>query len=123
MPPYLRPIPSLLILFCSYVVWKWVGWFRSKEKVTPQWRRFAVLAGLCPATVSTGLSAFLFIHTSFTGGYPFYHPVEPFCLRIGSLTALLGFLAALLGKGMTRLPVAAISILNLVLWLVDAVAQ
>src|SRR5882724_1984777 len=124
MPRYLMPIPSLFFfLLCRYVVWKWVGWFPSEERETLKWRRFPALAGLCCATVSTGLSAFLFVHASFTGGYAYYHPVELFCIRIGSLTALLGLVAALLGKGSLRFPVAAISILNLLVWFSDAMAQ
>src|SRR5258705_12873103 len=29
------------------------------------------------------LSVFLFVHAVFTDGYPFYHPVELFCIRFG----------------------------------------
>ena len=124
MQIYLNPIPSLLFfLLCSYVVWKWVSWFRSDEKDTLKWRRNASLTGLCFATVSTVLSAFLFVHATFTGGYPYYHLVELFCIGIGTLTALLGLVAAILGKGQLRLPVAAISTLNLLIWFADAVAQ
>ena len=124
MQLYLDPIWSVLyFLFCSYVVWTWVRWFRSEDKDTLKWRRFAALAGLCFATASTGLSAFLFVHAIFTGGYPYYHPVELFCIFIGGLTALLGLMAALHGKGKLRLPVATISILNLLLWLYDAAVQ
>ena len=60
---------------------------------------------------------------TFTGGYPYYYPVELFYIRIGSLTALLGLVAALLGKGDLRLTVAAISTLNLLVWFADAMAQ
>jgi len=121
---YLRPISSFVfLLFCGYVIWRWVEWFRSKEKDTPRWRAVTAVAGLCFATVSTVLSAFLFIHATLTGGYPFYHPVELFCIRLGTLTALLGLVAAFAGKGRLRLHVAAISILNLLLWVMDAIAQ
>lgn len=121
---YLRPIPSLLFfLLCSYVVWNWVKWFSSEEKNTLKWKGNVSLAGLCFATVSTTLSAFLFVHATFTGGYPYYHPVELFCLGIGSLTALGGLVAAIRGKGKLRLPVAAISTFNLLIWFADAVVQ
>ena len=66
---------------------------------------------------------FLFVHASFTGGYPFYHPVELFCIRYGSLTALLGLIASIVGKGKVRPHVAAISALNLLFWFADAMAQ
>jgi hypothetical protein len=78
---------------------------------------------LCLATFSTALSVFLFIHAIITGGYPFYHPVELFCIRFGFLTALLGLVASIVGKGRLRFHVATISTVNLLLWLVDAAAQ
>ena len=65
----------------------------------------------------------VFIHATVTGGYPFYYPVELFCIRVDSLTALLGLVAALTRKGKLRLPVTVISILNLLLWFMDAMAQ
>lgn len=124
MPLYLRPIRSLIfVLLCAYVAWGWVGSFRLGEKVTPKWRASTAIAGLSLATFSTVLSVFLFVHATFTGGYPFYHPVELFCIRWGSLTALLGLAASLMGKGKLRLHVAAISIVNLLVWFGDAVAQ
>jgi len=58
-----------------------------------------------------------------TGGYDFYHPVELFCIRAGGLTALLGLATALAGKGKVRFSAALISLLNLLLWLMDAVGQ
>lgn len=84
-----------------------------------------MLKGLCFATASTGLSAFLFVHATLTGGYPYYHPVELFCIGMGSLTALLGLVAAIRGKGKLKLrrSVAAIATLNLLLWFADAMWQ
>jgi hypothetical protein len=64
-----------------------------------------------------------FIHATVTGGYAFYHPVELFCIRVGSLTALLGLAARLTGRGKVRLAVTVISTLNLLLWFMDAVWQ
>jgi hypothetical protein len=74
-------------------------------------------------TVSTVLSAFLLIHAVITGGYSLCHPVESFCIGVGSLTALLGIAAALVGEGNVRLFVAVISTLNLLLWFMDAMSQ
>ncbi len=81
-----------------------------------------VVAGLCCATISTVLDAFLYVHAVFTGGYPLFHPVELMCIRLGSLTAMLGIICALAGKGRLRLSVAIISIFNLLLWFSDAMA-
>src|SRR6516165_10321831 len=100
MPPYLQVIPSLIFLFlCSYVTWSWIAWFRSRGPVQPIWRTTALVFGLCFASVSTVLSAWLFIHAAFTGGYPFYHPIELFCIRVGTFTGLLGLVMAVAGKG------------------------
>jgi hypothetical protein len=124
MPLYFRPIPSLMFLLLStYVIWKWLTWFRSAKNVTQDWRGYAGFAGLCLATFSTALSVFLFVHATITGGYSFYHPVELFCIRFGLLAALLGLVASIVGKGRLRLQIAAISTVNLLLWLIDAAAQ
>ena len=121
---YVRPIPSLMfLLLTTYVTWKWVTWFKSAKTIMQDWRGYASFAGLCLATFSTALSVFLFIHATTTGGYSFYHPVELFCIRFGFLTALLGLVASIVGKGRLRLHVATISTANLLLWLVDAATQ
>jgi hypothetical protein len=111
------------LLLCAYVVWLWVRWLRLPETVTPKWRAGAAVAGFCLATFSTVLSVFLFIHAAFTGGYPFDHPVEVFCLRWGFLAALLGLVAGAAGKGRLRPHIAVISTLNLLLWFMDAMAR
>ena len=125
MPPYLRLIPSLAFFSaCVYVVWQWAQWFGSEEKsLLPRWRARTAFAGLCFATLSLALAVFLFVHATYTGGYPFYHPVELFCIRFGSVAALLGLVASVFGKGRIRPHVAGISALNLLVWFADAVAQ
>jgi len=114
--------PSLLLLLlCGYALWKLVGWFGSQEKAPLKWRGYSAFAGLCLATTSTALWAFLSVHAYLTGGYhsyyPLSHPVELFCIQVGVNTALLGFVAAVLGEGKLTAPATAISALNLLLWL------
>jgi len=75
------------------------------------------------ATVSTALNVYLYAHALYTGGYPFYHPTELLCLRWGSLTALIGVVAAMTGFGKGRILLAIISFLNLLGWFADAVAR
>ena len=124
MPPYLTPIPLLFsLLFWGYVVWAWIARFKSSERISPRWRAIALVAGLCCATASTILDAFLYIHATVTGGYPFYHPVELFCIRVGTWTALLGIICAIAAKGKPRLHVAIISVVNLLFWFGDAMGQ
>jgi hypothetical protein len=124
MPPYLRPISLLeFVHFRSYVAWTWVTWLRSGEKSYQKWRVVASATGLCFGTISTFFSGYLFAHATVRGGYPFYHPLELLCIPVGSLTALLGLVAALIGKEKLRLPVAIISTWNLLLWFGDAMAQ
>jgi hypothetical protein len=121
---HLEPISLLVnVLFLGYVAWNLVRWLRPGEKKLQTWRTATIAAGLCFATISSVLSEFLYIHAVITGGYPLFDPVELFCLRAGALAALLGLTAALVGKGKLRLSIAVISILNILLWYVDAMAQ
>jgi hypothetical protein len=124
MKLYLQPIPSLLFsAFCTYVAGSWFRWARSARDEGPKWQPVVAVVGFSFATVSTILSAFLYIHAVFTGGYTFYHPVELFCIRVGTLTALVGLIATALGKGKLRLPGVFVSLLNLLVWFIDAMAQ
>jgi len=94
-----------------------------KPKTWRNWRAATIAVGILCTTISATLSVFLYVHALYTGGYPFYHPVELRCIRWGSLTALLGIVAAIAGKGRGRIPLAVISVLNLVMWFADAMAQ
>jgi hypothetical protein len=124
MPRYLSLTDVLLLLLLGAgVASAWFRWLRQREELTPQWRAGTFLVGLCLATFSTALSIFLLVHAVFTGGYSFYHPAELFCIRFGGLSALLGTVASIAGKGSSRLYVALLSTLNLLLWFTDAVAQ
>jgi hypothetical protein len=121
---YLEPISLLVnVLFLAFVIWNWARWLRPGENKPQTWRAVAITIGLSFATISSILSEFLYVHAVFTGGYPLFDPVGLFCLRIGTMAALLGLAAALLGNGKLRLPIAAISIFNLLLWFVEAMAQ
>jgi hypothetical protein len=124
MPRYFSVIWTVLyLLFTAYVAWVWIRWFRLAEKVTPKWRSAVAVSSLLLATLSTLLSVFLFVHAAFTGGYPFMSPPELFFLRLGLLSGLLGLIAAIVGKGRLLHHVAIISVLNLLLWLMDAMGQ
>jgi hypothetical protein len=86
------------ILYCGLLLWCWAAWFRTKPKVQ-EWRTAVLLVGFLCTTLSVVLNVYLYVHALYTGGYPFYHPVELMCIRWGSLTALLGIVAASVGKG------------------------
>jgi hypothetical protein len=107
----------------SYVVWTWVTSLKSSHKGNSRRRTTIAIAGLCCASVSTVLGEFLYIHATLRGGYPFFHPVELFCIRFGMLTAVLGIVSTVMGTGRVRLHVAIISALNLFLWYLDAMGQ
>ena len=111
-----------VVAFYSYVVWNWFRWAGSSEEVLPKWRSFTAIAGFCVVTVSTVLSAFIWVHAVFTGGFPLIPPsrIELFCILMGGLTALLGLIASFAGKGKLRLPTAIASVVNLCLWFLDA---
>jgi hypothetical protein len=97
----------------------------SRPKILSRlnWRAAALLAGILFATISLTLNVFLYVHAMYTGGYPYYHPVELMCIRLGTLTALLGIVAAIVGKGRGRIPLPVISVLNLVMWFAAGMAQ
>jgi hypothetical protein len=123
MPRYFHlPSFAFYILYCSFLLWCWAAWFRGKPKVR-EWRTAVLLVGLLCITVSVALSVYLYVHALYTGGYPFCHPVELMCIRWGSLTALLGIVAASVGKGPGRVPLAIISVLSLMMWFAGAMAQ
>ena len=111
-----------LLLWC-YVVWKGAETLGLVSGDARKWQTAVTILALTFATVSTGLSAFLLVHAAFTGGYPFYHPVELFCIRVGFLTALVGLVAGPIGRRKLRVPVAVLSAVNLLLWLADAMWQ
>lgn len=124
MPRYFTVIWTVLfLLFSAYVVWVWIRWFRLGEKGTPRWRKAVAVSALVLATISTLLSVFLFAHAAFTGGYPFMSPPELSFIRFGFFSALLGLITAIVGKGRLLHHVAIISVLNLLLWFIDAVGQ
>jgi hypothetical protein len=89
--------------------------------VFPRFRGAVLFFGWVAATVSVALDAFLLIHVLFTGGFPFFHPIEMACGRVGGLTALLGLIAAATGKGQLRGPTALCSGIAFVSWWIWAV--
>ena len=70
-----------------------------------------------------GLDIFMTVHAAVTGGYPFYHPVEMFCIRTGTLASVLALLTVIVGKGKLRAPTAIASSITLFLWFADAMSQ
>lgn len=79
-----------------------------------------MVAGLCCATVSTALDAYLYVHAVLTGGYPLFHPIESFCIGAGGLAAILGLVIALKEWDKLSGQVAIISFLNLLMWFMYA---
>jgi hypothetical protein len=113
----------IALAWWGYVVWTWRSWLKSNENVTPKWRAIITVGGLCFATISTLLSAFLYIHAGITGGYEYGNAVEGYCFAFGFLTAVLGIISGAAGKGHTRADVAAISALSFLLWFLEGMAQ
>ena len=124
MPRYFHLTSFIFFaLYCGFLLWCWTTWFRSNPKILEKGRSAVLLVGLLSATFSVTLNAYLYVHALYTGGYPFYHPVELMCIRWGILTALLGIVAASVGTGSGRIPLAIISVLNLLLWFATGMTQ
>lgn len=124
MHVYLTPLAIALALFAFwlYIVWRSVKILSRAEKLLASKPGFTFAALLC-VTVTTGLAVFIGIHAAFTGGYPFYDPVEMFCIRLGFFSALLALLAAPAGVRKLRLSVSLLALINLILWFIDGMAQ
>jgi hypothetical protein len=101
-----------LLSYCGFLLWCWATWLRSNPKILENWRSPLLLVALLTATVSVTLNSYLYVHAMYTGGYPFYHPVELMCIRWGTLTALLGIVAAAIGTGKGRIPLARKAVLQ-----------
>jgi hypothetical protein len=115
---------ALLIAFCVYVVRSWVRWFRAAVKLTPpRWRSAVTTVGFGASTVSLTVIVMLGVHAFITGGLPYYSPPLMMAFRVGFLTALCGVLAALIGKGQLEVPTIISSLLCLLIWFVEAIAQ
>jgi hypothetical protein len=115
---------ALLIAFCVYVVRSWVRWFRTAVKLTPpRWRSAVTTVGFGASTVSLTVIVMLGVHAFITGGLPYYSPPLMMAFRMGFLTALCGVLAALIGKGQLEVPTIISSLLCLLIWFVEAIAQ
>lgn len=124
MPKYFKITTFAIFLsLLIYVFWTWKKWFSSKANNLSNWRFVASGVALLCATISTALSEFMYVHDAYTGGYPFYHPVELFCIRFGFLSASVGVLLSVTSRGMTRINILAISVVNLALWYIDGMAQ
>lgn len=110
--------------FVLYVLWTWLGWIQSGEKLAiPKWRGVAAVIGFTSTTTSLLLILVLAVHALLTGGFPYYHPTLMLAFAIGFLTAMLGVVAAIAGKGPLEVPTIISSILCLLIWFVEAIAQ
>ena len=115
---------GLLGTLCVYVGRAWARWLRSENRLTiPRWRSITVVLGFVASTVSLAVIVFLAIHALATGGFPYYSSPLLFAFRIGFLTAIIGMLAALIGKGQLEKPTIISSLICLLIWIVEAAAQ
>ncbi len=114
----------LIVSGAGFAAMRWSRWMRNHvNPVVPQWRGALAFAGFLLATLSLLAAIGLWFHALFTGGFPFYHPVLLFWLRIGFWAAVMGFAFGLLGKGQLRKPTIVCSIVCFVVWLSEAMAQ
>ena len=117
---WLQCLISLTVWF--YVGWSWVRWARHRVAASGP-RSLIALLGFAVLSFSIAIEGFMTIHAWVTGGYPYYHPVELFSIRIGFWTAFVGFVAAIVGKGILRLPGVVVSSFLLCVWVLAGLAQ
>lgn len=109
---------------CVYVGKTWARWLHSENRLSmPRWRSIILVLGFVASTVSLTVIVFVAVHALATGGFPYYSRPLILSFRIGFLTALLGILAALLGKGQLEKPTIISSLICLLIWIVEAAAQ
>jgi hypothetical protein len=115
---------GLLIAFCIYIARTWLRWSRSEVKLSPpRWRSGIATVGFGASTASLALIVALGVHAVITGGFPYYSPPLMLAFRVGFLTALCGVVAAIIGKGQLEVPTIVSSLLCLLIWFVEAIAQ
>jgi hypothetical protein len=115
---------GLLIALCVYVARTWVRWSRSDLKLSePQWRSSVTTFGFGASTASLVVIVALAAHALTTGGLPHYHFILLLAFRVGFLTALCGIMASLIGTGQLEVPTIACSLVCLLIWFVEAMAQ
>ena len=120
-----------LLLYGS-LVWCWISWLKLKPHVLTNWRTATQLLGFVCAAISTLLNTWLYVHARYTGGYSIhftfrdgysgFHPIELRFMQWGSLTALVGIVCAVASTEMSRVVLAVISLLNLLMWPADAMS-
>jgi len=115
---------GLLIAFSAYIVETWLRWSRAEVKLSPpRWRSGIATIGFGASTASLTLIVALGVHAFITGGLPYYSPPLMLAFRVGFLTALCGVVAALIGKGQLEVPTIVSSLVCLLIWFVEAMAQ
>lgn len=115
---------TFLLGLLFYVARTWVRWFGNSAKlVEPRWRSIVTTFGFAASSSSLLVIVILAIHAIFTGGFPYYSPPLKLAFRVGFLTALAGVFAALVGKGPLEVPTIISSMLCLLIWFVEAMAQ
>ena len=115
---------GLLIALCAYVVRSWLRWSRAEVKLSPpRWRSGIATIGFGASTASLTLIVALCVHALITGGFPYYSPPLMLAFRVGFLTALCGVVASLIGKGQLEVPTIVSSLLCLLIWFAEGIAQ
>jgi hypothetical protein len=115
---------AMLIGLCVYVVNAWLRWSDVRREIKSPKSRIAVTTiGFGSSSFSLAVIIALAIHALLTGGFHYYHPVLILAFRAGFLTALCGTLTALVGTGELEIPTIITSLLCLLIWFVEAMAQ
>ena len=107
----------------ALLIWAFQRWWRVSPRITePLWRSYLAIGAISLA----GLSDLLWIIWHFwalaIGGLHVYDQVLVWFVRLGFLTAPLGLLTSILGKGSLRWPACSLSAVMIFLWIASGLA-
>jgi hypothetical protein len=111
----------IMLVPAALLVWALHRWWVASPRIgVPALRYHVALVAIGLGGVSTLLWLTSLVWAQAIGGLQVYDPVLMWFVRLGFLTAPLGFLTSFLGKGTLRWPSCGLSGLMTFLWLAAA---
>ncbi|HEV2424017.1 MAG TPA: hypothetical protein VGZ29_04225 [Terriglobia bacterium] len=104
-------------------VFAWVQWFSLGERFQPpKWRSFLAVAGLSAATLEIVVLVLFEAYALIVGSFSYRARTIFIWGRVASYLCVIALLAAVLGKGRIRIPVALSAVATEAIWFALAMA-